>query len=77
MSQSETANDGQNAGNESASQAPDVDLPDAVPDFVSDVLGTISEGAAGLGEAVSEIASGANPADLAPVIADVAATVPI
>ncbi|MDZ7700815.1 MAG: hypothetical protein U5J98_01415 [Halobacteriales archaeon] len=48
-----------------------------MPDFVSDVLGAISEGAAGLGEAVSEIASGANPADIALHIADVAATIPV
>jgi hypothetical protein len=77
MSQSETATEGQNAGNETAGQAPDVDLPDQVPDFVSDVLGAISEGASGLGQAVSEIASGANPADIAPHLADVAVAIPV
>lgn len=78
MSPAENANDAaSNAGSDTAGQAPAVDLPDVVPDFVGDVLDTISAGATGLGEAISEIASSANPAEIAAVAADVAAAIPL
>jgi hypothetical protein len=40
------------------------------------LLSTIRQGASGLGESISEIASSANPADIA-VAADVAVVVPL
>lgn len=52
----------QNVGTDTAGQAPAVDLPDIVPDFVSELLATISESVSDLGEAISEITSSANPA---------------
>jgi hypothetical protein len=67
----------QDVGNETASQAPAVDLPDVVPDFVGDVLEGVSAGGAGLGEAVSDLASSGNPADLGAVAADVAVNIPL
>ncbi|MEF8881730.1 MAG: hypothetical protein V5A34_04295 [Halapricum sp.] len=67
MSPTENANDtAQTAGADTAGQGPPVDLPDAVPDFVTDLLATISE-----------IVSSANPVDVAAVAADVAAVVPL
>jgi hypothetical protein len=78
MSPTENANDAaQNAGTDTAGQGPPVDLPDVVPDFVSDLLATISESGVGLGEAISETASSANPAAVAAGVADVAAAVPL
>jgi len=78
MSQPENANDAaQNAGSESASQEPAGGLPDAAPDFVGDILDSISAGATDLGETISGIASSANPADVAAVAADVAAVIPL
>lgn len=78
MSQPETATDAaQNAGNETASQGPAGGLPDAVPDFVGGVLDSISAGATDLGETVSDLASSANPAEVAAVTADVVAAVPL
>lgn len=78
MSPRENANEtAQNAGNETADQAPAVDLPNVVPDFVSDLLNEISTGATGLGEVISGIASSVNPADIAAVGVDVAAVIPL
>lgn len=78
MSPTENANDAaQNAGTDAANQGPPADLPDPVPDFVSDILEAISAGAAGLGETVSDLASSANPAEAAVVAADVAAAIPL
>jgi len=78
MAPTEHANNAaQNAGTDTASQGPPVDLPDVVPNFVSDILSGISSGATGLGEKVSGIASNANPAEVAAVAADVAAIIPL
>ena len=78
MSPTGNANDvAQNAGTETVGQGPPGGLPDVVPDFVSDLLATISEGASGLGKSISEIASSANPAEIATVAADVAAAIPL
>ncbi len=78
MSKTENAIDAaQNAGIDTVAQGPPGGLPDVVPGFVSDLLATIREGASGLGESISELASGANPAEVAAVAADVAAVIPL
>ncbi|MGM0604247.1 MAG: hypothetical protein ACQETB_01100 [Halobacteriota archaeon] len=78
MAPTENANDAaQNVGTDAANQGPPTDLPDVVPDFVSNILETITADVAGLGEAISETASSANPAEVAVVAADVAAAIPL
>lgn len=78
MTPIEYANDAaRNTGTDAANQGPPADLPEVVPDFVSDLLETISAGVAGLGERVSDIAASANPAEAAIVVADVAAALPV
>jgi len=77
MAPTENANDAaRNAGTDAANQGPPSDLPGVVPDFVGGILETISAGVTGLGEAISETASGANPADIA-AVADIAAAIPL
>lgn len=75
-------NDGaQNAGNESASQGPPADLPDAAPGFVGDIHEAINDflanGTDVLGDIVSEIASQADPSQAATFAVDIAAVIPV
>lgn len=78
MTPADNADDtAQNAGNETASQAPAGNIPEEAPGFVGEILEEISADATGLGEAIREIVSGANPAEVAAVAVDIAAVIPL
>lgn len=80
MQQSQNAVDAQNASNVSAQQGPPSELPEAVPDFVSDILGSIPDvvggGADGLGSVVSDVATNAEVAEVAGALPDVVGAIP-
>ncbi len=71
----------QNATNESAAQGPQVELPDAAPDFVSEIHAAINDflagGAETLGEVVSGIATAVDLGGAASVLVDVTSAVPV
>lgn len=82
MSPNENANETVlNAGTDAAGQAPSVELPGVAPAFVDELLSTIHEwiadSATGLGEVISDIASGAKPADVTAVVTDAASFIPV
>ncbi|MCU4751792.1 hypothetical protein OB919_07325 [Halobacteria archaeon AArc-curdl1] len=78
MTRTENANDAaQSVEVDTGNQGPPADLPGVVPDFVSDLLDSISAGVTGLGETIGNLASSANPAEIAAVAADVAAAIPL
>lgn len=70
----------QNATNESAALGPQVELPAAAPEFVSDIHETITgflgDGSDVLGEVVSEIAASADIAQAVGILAETATLIP-
>jgi hypothetical protein len=82
MAPNDNAADGaQNASNEGASQGPPAELPDPVPDFVSEIHAAINDflggGVESLGEALQGVASSGMGSEAASAAADIAMMLPI